>query len=139
MSAPGCTGQGCRQADAVKRGMVATNPGWAPGLEEAPARVWGAKDREMSTQLSLLGQEGREEKRRHSSERKTRTKSGLDERGFQEVAGSDEKLITGMEISVVAGTWGDHMVEETMVLEEVGLWREKPILSFFPLARGFTV
>lgn len=34
---------------------------------------------------------------------------------------------------------GDHMVEETMVLEavkEVGVMEEKPILSFFLLAMG---
>lgn len=89
----------------------------------------------MNTQLNQPAGAGGATRQESSQLGERRAKSGLDESGSQEVVGSGEKLVTGVEISVVAGTWGDHMVEEIMLLEEVGLWREKPILNFFLYAR----
>lgn len=88
---------------ALRWGDGGNQPGWGPGLEEAPAGRWRVGDREMNTQLSLPGQEGPQGKAQLGE---MRAKSGLDESGSQEVVGSGEKLGTGVEISVVAGTLG---------------------------------
>lgn len=82
---------GCRQANGggkeqpVKRGDSGDQPGRGPGLEEtleqpagpAAGLLRGRGYRETNVQLSLPGQEGREES---SLRLETRAKSGLDKR-----------------------------------------------------------